>query len=300
MIYDLTPPNNKSIIDHLGREVIYVDGNILDFGRLLETIKKYDVQGIIHTSFLGNFKSINANPLNCVTTNFNGTMNILELARINNLKVVYTSSGAIYGEVEEYATENLPIKPGDMYGMIKAVCELLGEQYARTYNIDYVAARLYFIYGQNRLYNPRSLNELFDPPITPTDVLTMFVQKSVKGEVLHFAKGGDLKLDFTYVKDAAHGVLLAYYTKKPLHMAYNISSGKTHSLKEIANIINEYSGKNCVNIGPGIVEGWPPRPKYLDNTLAKKELGYSPKYTIDKGLIELYQTVKDDISANKL
>ncbi|MGD0329024.1 MAG: NAD(P)-dependent oxidoreductase [Nitrososphaeria archaeon] len=292
VIYDLAAPSFRSILDRVGKEVIYVDGNILDFGKLLETIKKYDIKGIIHTSLLGNFKSMKENPMNCIATNFNGTLNVLELARINNLKVVYTSSGAVYGETMKPAKEIFPIRPGDMYGMIKATCELLGEQYAKTYDLDYVAVRLYFVYGQDRLYISRPFKELLDPPITPTDVLTAFVQQSVRGEALKFKKGGDLDLDFTYVKDAAHGVLLAYFTKKPPHRVYNISSGEAHSLKEIAQIINRYSGSKYVEIGSGTVEGWPPRPKFLDNTLARNELGYIPQFDIDKGLIEFYRMVK--------
>jgi nucleoside-diphosphate-sugar epimerase len=292
VIYDLAPPSLRPILDHLGKEVIYVDGNILDFGRLLETIKKYDIKGIIHTSILGNFKSMKENPMNCIATNSNGTLNVLELARINNLKVVYTSSGAVYGETKKPAKENFPLRPDDMYGMIKATCELLGEQYAKTYGLDYVAVRLYFVYGQDRLYNPRPSKEILDPPITPTDVLTAFVQKSVRGETLKFKKGGDLSLDFTYVKDAAHGILLAYFTKKPPHRIYNISSGKAHTLKEIAHIVNRCSGNKYVEIGSGTVEGWPPRPKFLNNTLARNELDYLPKFDIDKGLFEFYHMVK--------
>ncbi|MGQ9781468.1 MAG: NAD-dependent epimerase/dehydratase family protein, partial [Nitrososphaeria archaeon] len=222
----------------------------------------------------------------------NGTLNILELARIKDLKVVYTSSGAIYGKVRECAREDHPIRPGDMYGVIKAVGELAGEQYVKTYGIDYVAVRLYFIYGQTNTANFRPVSELFKSPVSPVDVISQFVFRAVRRERIQVESGGDSELDFTYVKDSAHGLVLAYYAKNPPHNIYNISTGKTHTLKEIVDIINSHTGKRKILIGPGKIEGWPLRAKYLDNSLAEKELGYVPMYGIERGIVEYYESIK--------
>jgi len=295
IIYDIAPPKNPFVHKHLGKEVIYVDGNILDIGRLFETVKKYDIDGVIHTTAFINYRYIVSNPMISIQTNVTGTLNVLELARLNDLKVVFTSSGAIYGEVGNYATEELQIKPTDIYGMTKAAGEMMGEQYARTYGIDFVAVRLYFIYGYGQSLNVKSLEEALTPPVHPLNILYLFLQKGIKQETLRMNKGGDSKLDFTYVKDAAHGLLLAYYAKKPPHKIYNISTGQAYSLKKIAEIINQHTGKKCIEIGPGTIEGWPLRAKYLDNTLAKKELGFYPRYGIAKGLIEFYDLIKMDL-----
>jgi nucleoside-diphosphate-sugar epimerase len=295
IIYDVVPPKNPFVVEHLGKEVIYIDGNVLDLGRLFETVKKYDPDGVIHTTAFINYRYIVSNPMNSIQTNVIGTLNVLELARIYDLKVAFTSSGAIYGEVSNYATEELPIKPTDIYGMTKAAGEMMGESYARTYGIDFVAVRLYFIYGYGQSLNVKSLKEALIPPVHPLNIINLFLQKGLKQETLIMEKGGDSKLDFTYVKDAAHGLLLAYYAKKPPHKIYNISTGQAYSLKKIAEIINRHTDKKCIEIGPGIIEGWPLRANYLDNTLAKKELGYNPKYGIEKGLIEFYDLIKADL-----
>ncbi|MGQ9781467.1 MAG: NAD-dependent epimerase/dehydratase family protein, partial [Nitrososphaeria archaeon] len=88
VVYDIVTPKMPSLVERLGKDIVYVDGNVLDIGRLLETVKRYNVEGIIHTSLLVNFNYIKANPMNSISTNFNGTLNILELARIKDLKVV--------------------------------------------------------------------------------------------------------------------------------------------------------------------------------------------------------------------
>lgn len=292
VVYDMVPPKMPEVIERLGKDVVYVDGNVLDIGRLLEVVKKHDVDGIVHASLLGNFSYIRANPMNSVSTNFNGTLNVLELARARDLKVVYTSSGAVYGEVSGCVSEDHAIKPGDMYGMIKAMGELAGEQYAKTYGIDYVAVRLYFIYGQTVVSGFRPVSELFTSPVSPVDVISQFVLRAVRKEELRIGGGGDSELDFTYVKDSALGVVLAYYFKNPPHRAYNVSTGKAYSLKTIADIINGIAGGQYIDIGPGAVAGWPPRARCLDNSLAMQELGYIPRYDIESGLREYYKRLK--------
>jgi len=291
IIYDVLPPRKTEVVAQLGGKVTYVDGNILDVGKLLETIKKYDARGIIHTTGIINYKQIVANPMYGVMVNFNGTLNVLELARLHDLKVVFTSSGSVYGKVNEFAKEDFPLRPGDVYGATKAMCEILGEQYANTYGVDYVATRLYFIYGPGLSLVARSVEETFTPPVQPLSVLSLMIQKGVKREKLNIQCGGDTKLDFTYVKDSAHGVVLAYHIKKPPHRAYNISTGRAYSLSEVAAAINRYVGLECIVIGPGTVEGWPPRPKYLDISLAKTELGYEPLYGLDRGINEFCEHV---------
>jgi nucleoside-diphosphate-sugar epimerase len=295
VIYDIVPPKNPFVLKHIGNKVVYVDGNILDIGRLLETVEKYDVKGIIHTAAFISYKYVNSNPMLSYINNVNGMLNVLEIARINDLKVVYTSSGAVYGKVGEYAKEDFPIKPGDMYGMTKAAGELIGDQYANTYGLDYVATRLYFVYGPGLSLTVTSVEETFTPPVHPIKILYLFALKAVNKQPLKIDKGGDSKIDYTYVKDSAHGIVLAYYAKKPPHRAYNISTGRAYSLKEIAEIVNKYAGQELIKIGDGEVKGWPPRALYLDNTLASKELGYKPIYGMEKGLAEFCKIIEEGL-----
>jgi len=86
------------VLKHLGNRINFVYGNILDYGKLMEVIKEHDVEGIIHTVAFVDYKFVVSNPLLSILTNVNGTLNVLELARVNDLKVVFTSSGAIYGQ----------------------------------------------------------------------------------------------------------------------------------------------------------------------------------------------------------
>jgi len=292
IIYDIVPPRNPAIIKELGKKVIYVDGNILDFGRLMETASRYDVDGIIHTSAFINYKYVVSNPMISIQTNVMGTLNVLELARVTDLKVAFTSSGAVYGEVVGHATEEFPIKPSDMYGMTKAAAELIGQQYASTYGIDFVCVRFYFIYGSGLSVATQSIEEALKPPVHPLSILYLLLLRAATRESLYIENGGDSELDFTYVKDSAHGLVLAYYAKKPPHTTYNISTGQAHSLKEVVDIISSHTGRRNIMLGPGMIEGWPRRAKYLDNTLAREELGYSPRYGLRNGIIEYYEAIK--------
>ncbi|MGB9727942.1 MAG: NAD-dependent epimerase/dehydratase family protein [Nitrososphaeria archaeon] len=295
ILFDVSYPKNPLVLKHLGNKISFVYGNILDYGKLLEAIREFDVEGIIHTVAFVDYKFVVSNPLLSILTNVNGTLNVLELARVNDLKVVFTSSGAVYGQIEGSAREDMPIKPTDLYGMTKAAGEMMGEQYANTYGIDFITTRLYFLYGHGLSQTVSSVEEAFKPPVHPISVLYLFITKALKNEKLKIEKGGDSELDYTYIKDAAHGVVLAYLTKNPPHKIYNISSGRSYTLKYLAKIVNDYVGYEAIDIGSGQVEGWPKRAKYLDISLANKELGYYPRYGLENGVREYMTILKNEI-----
>jgi len=286
ILYDLSSPKDEEILKR--RDVEYVKGDILDLAKIFEIVKKYEVKGIIHTAALANYKFINENPYISFKINVEGTLNLLEVSRQRDIKLLYTSSGSVYGKISEGAKENNPLNPQDMYGMTKACSELLGLQYSNTYGLDFVSVRLYFLFGKGMSV---SLKGVFDPPIVPQNVLFLFLFKALKREKLKIERGGESKIDFTYIKDAVHGIILAYY-KKGRSKVYNISTGKAYSLKDIADIINNYVGDKILEIGDGELVGWPPRAPFLDISKAKEELGYEPIYGLEKGIKEFYEELK--------
>src|SRR5699024_4283150 len=121
-------------------------------------------------------------------TNIVGTNNIYEVARLFNIKkVIYLSSGAIYGNnSDELLKENAIPNPTSFYGVSKITGEYLAEVYTKTYGMNIISLRLPFIYGPGRVM---------------PDPLSFILKEAVKGQNTITVESFDKKLDYIYVKD---------------------------------------------------------------------------------------------------
>ena len=98
-------------------------------------------------------------------------------------------------------------------------------------------------------------------------------------------------MDWTYVRDAAHGAVLAFDKPQLRERLFNISSGVAYSVKEVLEVVHRYSpvaskveiGPGKVEIGPGMVldRGGP-----MDISRARSELGFEPRYSLEEGVKE--------------
>jgi nucleoside-diphosphate-sugar epimerase len=203
-----------------------------------------------------------------------GTVNLLEAARLFAVgKFLYVSSGAVYGELGERANElRHPMNPSDLYGASKAAAEHIGRQYANHYGIDWRCARPFFFFGPGKL--PSEQPFLFRNLLGPLEGL----------EGLRLEKGADQRLGFTYVKDTARGIALLYAASQPRHTTMNFSSEVPVSFPEMVRLAKKYSSKPTeVTMGPGKLFR---RGETLDISLAKEELGFRPRYSVDEGMRE--------------
>ena len=271
-LYD-TNPAAPEHLDEVARNITFLSGDVMDFSRLTEIFEQHNqsIDGILHTvGIMGEF--VAENPYHSVRVNINGTHNMLEIARRFGIpKVVYTSTGAVYGAVSGKVTEDqYPVNPCDLYGSTKVACELLGQQYANTFGFEFRISRVYFCYGQGKW--PSRFIRLYRlgfGALEGLDDLTM-------------DKGADQKLDFTYIEDAARGTALLYQANKTKHHIYNIATGVPTSVGRVAELCRQYSSFAVkVELGPGELMQ---RCEALDIRRAREDLGYEPQYTVEDGI----------------
>ena len=267
---------NPTAPDHLAevaQSITFHKGDVMDFPCLTATFKKYknDIDGILHTvGIMGEL--VLENPYANVRLNIGGTHNMLEIARQFEIpKVVYTSTGAVYGAVSgTVAEDRYPPNPCDLYGSTKVSCEHLGQQYASTFGFEFRISRVYFCYGQGKW--PSRFIRLYRLGFGALEGL----------EDLTMEKGADQKLDFTYIEDAARGTAMLYQANKVSHNIYNIATGVPTSLGKVAELAQKYSSFAVkVELGPGELMQ---RCEALDISRAKEELGFEPKYTVEEGI----------------
>ncbi len=275
ILYDM----NRVAPDYLStvaKNITFIQGDVMDFPGLTEIFRqqKDEIDGIIHTvAIMGEFVSVS--PHRNVRLNIGGLLNMLELARVFDIKkVLYTSTGAVYGAVEGTVSEDEnPPNPADLYGATKTSCEYLGNQYENAFGLDFRIARVYFVYGPGKF--PSRFINLYK--------VGFGALEGLKG--LRLEKGADQKLDFTYVEDVARGVVLLYKAKDLKHKIFNIATGMGNSVKKVAELAQKYTHFPVeVEIGPGKLM---PRCEALNIKRAAEELGYQPKYHLEEG-IKLY------------
>ena len=275
IVYD-TNPKAPDYLNEVSENITFIKGDVMDFRGLKDAFSQHrdQIDGIIHTvAIMGEF--VIANPHENVMINIGGLLNILEIARLFNVKkVLYTSTGAVYGPTEGVVSEdrNHP-NPADLYAATKVSCEYLGKQYESNFGLDFRICRIYFVYGPGRF--PSQFISIYKVAFGALEGL-----KELKLE-----KGGDQKLDFTYVEDAAQGVVLLYKARNLKHKTFNIATGVGTNIRRVTELAQKYSHfPSKVEIGPGKLL---PRSEALEITRAQEQLGYEPKYTLENG-IKLY------------
>ena len=268
-----TQPAVPDCLQDVAHKITFIQGSVMDFPHLTDVFRRHRaaIDGIIHTvGVMGEL--VLENPHANVQLNIAGTHNILEIARQFAIpKVVYTSTGAVYGEVSGTIGEDAaPVNPSDLYGATKAACEFLGGQYAQTFGFDYRICRVYFCYGPGKL--PSRFIRLYR--------LAFGALEGLKG--LTMDRGADQKLDFVHVADAARGTALLYLADDPPHDTYNIATGVATSVSRMAELTQHYSPFDVsVSLGPGILMK---RCEALDITRARTELGFEPRYDVEAGI----------------
>ena len=273
--------------DHLIADIVdMIDielGDVTDLPRLLDVIKRHGITHIVHAAaFVGAVSQ--ANPALSIQVNVNGTVNVLEAARLFGVKrVVYTSAKGVYGPVlGEYGApsykpmpEDLPKNPKRIYDSAKLMGEHLCIYYNGNMGVDTVVLRFATTYGPGKTARHGKMG-----------VTSQIVEAPAAGLPFHHPQGGDEKDDFIYNKDSALGIYLATIAENPKSRVYNIGSGIGRTLNDFARILREYLPGADIQIGPGLNFLGMPYPAHgiYDVSRARDELGFKPEYNLEAGI----------------
>lgn len=213
--------------------------------------------------------------------NFNGTMNVLEAMRgwdfIDHF--IYTSSSMIYGNFQyDPADEEHPCNPICVYGGTKLAGEILTKVFSKQYGMDYTIIRPSAVYG------PGDVNYR---------VSQIFVENALQRKPLTLHNEGRSRLDFTYVKDIANGFVLALKNDGARNETFNMTRGKSRSLKEFVDVLKNLISGLEIREEPVPEDEKRPERGALSIEKAKNLLGYNPEYDLEDGLKEYVDFVKE-------
>lgn len=250
--------------------------SINDTQEILELLKDIEVEMIVHLAAKAGVRPSIEDPLGYSKTNIDGTLSIMELCRIKNIKYhVFASSSSVYGNnkkvpFEETDNVDLPISP---YAATKKSCELLCHTYAHLYKIHTACLRFFTVYG------PRQRPDL---------AIHKFTKLINSGDTISMYGDGSTKRDYTYIDDIIDGIIKAIkWIKQPSdkikYEIFNLGESHTTELNKLIQVLEKSIGKsakiNKMPMQPGDVNI-----TYANITKAKEVLGYNPKTLIEEGI----------------
>jgi UDP-glucose 4-epimerase len=209
------------------------------------------------------------NPEFDADVNIVGTLRVLEAARKQGTKVVFSSTGgAIYGECEAPATEDHPRTPLSPYGVSK----LGGEEYIAAYNRLYETPHVSLRFGN--VYGPRQ------DPKGEAGVVAIFMKRLREDGTPRIFGDGTQTRDYVYVGDIVTATLSA---AEHAGGVLNVGTGIETSVLELYERIQHVAG---VEREPEFADARPGElsRSVLDASLARRELGWEPRHSLDEGL----------------
>ena len=227
---------------------------------------------VIHMASFPRQKVVNANPALGSRVMSEGLLNLLEASvKYKVRKFIYISSSMVYGDFNDDVTEDAICKPQGQYGIMKLAGEWLVKDYARKDNMVYTIIRPSAVYG----------------PLDVEDrVIAKFMLTAMRGSTLN-VNGASETLDFTYVDDAADGIVAATLSGNTENKTYNITKSHSYSLLDAANLAVSIAGSGTVNVRDKDPD-FPSRGA-LNIDAARKDFGFNPKVDVEEGFRNYYQ-----------
>ncbi|HSB47656.1 MAG TPA: NAD-dependent epimerase/dehydratase family protein [Candidatus Bilamarchaeum sp.] len=247
--------------------------DILDAGQLGEALEGADY--VFHNAAIRSIPRSTMDPLGTSRVNIQGTLNVLECARRNEVKrVILASSSSVYGNSAKIPfSESEKTEPGSFYSASKVANEYHASLYAGLYGLDTISLRYFNVFGPAQ-----------DGSGPFSTVIPKFICAMMAGKRPVIEGDGNQARDFTYVGNVVHANLLAMKAgKECAGKAFNVGQGERTTVNAVVEKLNSLLGSSILPLYA------PARPADMAHTqadlsLSGKMLGYRPETSFDAGL----------------
>lgn len=266
VVYDIAAWDEKA------DNIEYIKGDIFDAKHLSKVLSSCD--SVIHMIGLADARVAQDHPQMSFDLNVRSTQILFEVIRDSNInipRVILPSSASIYGVVDRSPiSEDTMSKPTNIYSYHKLMAEELAECYAKNYNINVTALRLFNVYGTKG-----------------GGILNILVEKAKKGETI-MLYGEKQKRDFIHISDVADAFVGVLETSGSGLDIYNVGTGVGRSIEDIVKLVGEYFPEMRIEHGNfnGILYN-----AAADITRIKNAIGFNP----DKSNSKLKDIIKETI-----
>jgi UDP-glucuronate 4-epimerase len=257
-------------IQSLAKPFEFVQGDITDRGAVNDLFETVKFDQIIHLAARAGVRPSLEEPALYQRVNVEGTVNILEAARLRGVKkLIIASSSSVYG-----VNSKIPFAEGDPifsaispYAASKLACEALGHVYHHVYGLDIIMLRFFTVYGARQ---------------RPDLAIRKFATLIQAGKPIPVFGDGSTARDYTYITDILDGIM-ACTQKEFGYEIFNLGESETVKLNRLIGLLEDALGKKA------ILDRKPRQPGDVpltcaDISKAREKLGYNPTVNIDRGI----------------
>lgn len=257
--------------------------DLLDREKVQDLILRVNPEYIINLAGISSVKNSWSIPQLTISANVNGTLNILETVRLNNMstKILLVGSSEEYEISDKKISEEYTLKANSPYGISKVMQESFAEMYRDEYGMQIICTRTFNHTGVGQ-------PDIFAIPSFVKQVAEIEKGKGPNGNRL-MVGNLEVRRDLGDVRDMARAyrMILESNTKKHI---FNVGNGTSYCLKDIVDYIASLSSTEVEMV----VDKNKLRPAdnpiiWCDNSLIKEEIGWEPQYTIYDAIKNMYE-----------
>lgn len=253
-----------------------VEADICDLDKDVETLKKYEIDAVVHFAAESHVDNSIKRPLTFTENNVMGTHALIEACKRvwgegSNNRFVHVSTDEVYGTLkdgDEMFVETLPLAPNSPYSASKAGSDLVVRAYCETFNMNVCITRCSNNYGPNQ---------------HEEKLIPLMIKKAKAGEKLPVYGNGKNIRDWLFVLD--HCIAIDTVLHKGVKgEVYNVGGNNEKTNIDIVKTILKELGKS-EDLITFVEDRKGHDYRYaINSSKIKRELGWEPSVTVEEGL----------------
>lgn len=258
--------------------------SIEEGNNVLETIKHYNVEIVVHLAAQAGVQYSLINPYTYIDSNVIGFLQVIEACVECGIKhFVYASSSSVYGSEphpfsDASGTGTHTETPLSLYAASKKMNELMAITYYKNFHLPSIGMRFFTVYG---------------PWGRPDLSIFKFTDQLYSHEPIVLYNDGLNARDFTYIEDCVDAIIaLALNDFTDRQLIVNIGSESPTYMTDILQKLEQYTGRKAAHIVRRPAESWDVPVTWADTSTLQKLIGFKPEPKIEQGLktfVEWYQ-----------
>jgi len=285
-LFDITR-DSKHVQDIIAKDksrIKIVRGDLTVLSDVLDAVKGNGIDCIFHLASTISAAS-DIRPVASYKVNFEGTVNVLEAARLFGVrKVIYSSSVAVYSTESSSpikASEEYSKWPTTSYGISKAFSEQWGRFYESKYGIKFRSLRFPVLVGPGREWSTFGFS-------------SFIIQKSALGEPFQIPLEPEFRTSVAYVKDAARALVQIYKANSLNHEVYNVPSIRP-SAQEVVNEVKKHLPNAALQfaVDQEFAQVAEKRnPPEGDSSRLKEDLNFELRFNLERMVVDFLEEIR--------
>lgn len=251
----------------------YIRADVCSTIEVMQAFKQWDVDYVLHLAGEVGRENGELFARRAVDINVSGTLNVIQICREYNARLIYASTSEVYGDIgDSTMREDTPLgAPTNCYALSKFQAEQYIRHFVENYDLEANIIRIFMCYGPGEY------------PSHFRSAISRFVYNLLHDRPVSVHRGA--VRSWCYVDDIAEGWRLVMNQFKPGRAeVYNIGRHDPRNMEDVAKLICRFTGKPESMIQTTEVPKFVIRAKHASFEKAKRELGFEAKVPLEEGL----------------